>query len=1263
MKTQRFLLTLACLIALSASALAQTTATWNNLGGDNDWNNSANWDIGVPAEGTNAVIPVANTVNYNAPMAATSFNLLGSLGVLNVSAGGFVVGATGDGAIGLYGSAAKLFINSGGAVTLPNGGLTLSNAAGLNVASGGSLTVAGNFLLGRNGTGNTGFTTNNGGTISAAATSVNPNNNSSTSLLVINDGTSDLGNVIVKRSSAGSGGFNALGTEGLIISNGLVRMTSLDVGGSDGNSFLTTFMANGTVTNTGDMIVRQGSASRSSRFLQTGGLYVCSGPGGVNLRGHTANNSIDIYSVLGGTNLVSGFVLGISTDTTGTIRLTNAAKIYVSSGGFSSQGTLNTKTIALNSGGIFGAQADWSGTEPIILAGGSFDAGNLDGTPQNITLSGVLSGSGALIKNGGGTLTLNVANTYSGQTLINQGTLALGATGSIASSGPGIIVAAGATFDVSAVSGFTLGASRTLGGSGTVTGNVAVASSGIINPGTSAGTLSLSNSLTETGGAVNHFDLPTTPGPGNDLLVINGDLNVSGINTVEINGGGSAGTVHTIIQYGGNFNGTVANFAVSGANGSLSNDVPTKTIAFVVQAPVRSPTNVVWLGNSSVNDWDTVNRTNWLNTGTGSLDYFVTGDNALFSGLGAANPNVNIVGNNAAATVTVDTTANYLFGGIGAISGSASLTKTNTGTLTITNQNTYSGATTIGGGTLVASVLANGGSPSSIGAASAASANLVFDGGALRYTGGSVSIDRGATLNAAGGVIDIPTDATVLTDNGVITGTGALTKTGPGTLTLAGSSDYTNGTVISNGVLRVNAATSAGSGGITNYGATFRLATTTTLANMVDWHGTCTLDLNNTGGNQALDGAWSGNGTVNFINQQSTTFRTFTMGGNGSGGGHMNNFTGVINVGTNNGFFRFNDGGGTFNYGNSNLFLDLGTSTATFLARNRGVTIYLGALAGGSGTTLTYGTDGSGTTTYVIGGRDVDSTMAGTINSASGAPIALTKVGLGTLTLAGSSLHHGPTVISSGTLALSGSGTIGNSPTLELAAGAVLDTSARTDGALVLNSGQTLFGEGTVRGSVTVQSNATVSPGPSAGVIGKLTVTNALTPQPGGILLMEVDQSSATNDVIEGLASVTYGGTLSLNLLFPVDLTSSFKLFNAAAYSGAFDTITPASPGSGWVWDVSKLAVDGTLKVKTFVVTQPNITTASVVGANFTLSGTGGPAYLNYTVYASSDLSQSLINWSPIGTGNFKGDGSFAFTVDISAVGPYQFYAVQYMTP
>lgn len=1256
MKTQKSLLTLVCLIALSASALAQTTANWTGGGGDTDWNNTNNWDIlAVPAEGTNVALGVGYTVDYNAPMAATGFGGLTSSSILNINAAGFNSSASGT----VSGGSGRLYVNSGGAAAVTAGNLTFTTAGGGAVAAGGSLSVASQLNLGASGSGNTGFFTNNGGALSAATTRINPNNISSSCRLIINGGTNDLGNVSITRSASSS--FEALGNEGLVISNGVVRTTSLDVGTS-GNSYLTMFLRDGAVTNTGDMIVRQGTAGRASRFLQVGGTLVSSGANGVNLRGHTANNTVVIYAVMGGTNLVQGFVLGnpAGTDTTGTIRLTNAAKIYIGSGGFTSVGTLNTKTIALNSGGVFGAQADWTGTEPILLAGGSFDAADLDGTAHNITISGALSGSGALIKNGAGTLTLNGANTYSGATFVNQGTLAIG--GSVANT-PSITVAAGATLDVSAVAPYSLASGRSLEGNGTINGSVTANSGAVIRPAgaDAVGVLTFAGTLTQNGGVINGIEFSALT---NDVIEVVGDLdlNPAGTNLIAVTstGGPIAGGTYTLIHYSGTLlNGGAANFQLSGIVGTIAHDAGAKTISLTTGG-LRGPTSVFWTGGTP-NDWDVANSLNW-NDGV-SASYFVNGDSVTFGAAGAANPLVNLVAPVQPGSITVDAATDYTFSGTGSIGGTGGLTKTNAGTLIINTVNSYAGPTTIGGGVLEASTLALGGLNSAIGAAPSAPANLVFDGGTLRYPGASATMDRGATLNTAGGVIDITGAATILTASGVLTGPGALTKTGPGTLTLTADSSYTNGTVISNGVLRVNAATSAGPGGITNYGSTFRLATTTTLGNAMDFHGSCTLDLNNTGGNQALDGAWSGDGTVNFINQQSSTIRTFTIGGNGSGqAGNMDNFTGVINIGTNNGFFRFNDGGGTYNFGSSNLFLDLGTSTATFLARNRGVTIQLGALAGGSGTTLTYGTDGSGTTTYVIGGRNVDSTMSGTINSASGAPIALTKVGLGTLTLAGSSLHHGPTLISSGTLALSGSGTINNSPTLDLAAGAVLDSSARTDGALVLNSGQTLLGEGTVRGSVTVQSNATVSPGPTAGVIGKMTITNALTLQPGGILLMEADHFSATNDVIEGLASVTYGGTLNLSLL-SVDLTSSFKLFSAAAYGGAFDTITPASPGFGWVWDVSNLTLDGTLKVKTFVATQPSFTTSSLVGTNLVLSGAGGPPYLGYTVFSSSDLTLPVAVWSPAGTGNFKGDGSFVFTTPIDPNGPQLFYAVQYTTP
>src|SRR5262249_14390920 len=156
-----------------------------------------------------------------------------------------------------------------------------------------------------------------------------------------------------------------------------------------------------------------------------------------------------------------------------------------------------------------------------------------------------------------------------------------------------------------------------------------------------------------------------------------------------------------------------------------------------------------------------------------------------------------------------------------------------------------------------------------------------------------------------------------------------------------------------NGVLELNAV-AAVNNGVTNYNATLRMATgtTSTLTNVLDFTGTCIVDLNNTAGDSHLDGAWSGGATVNIISQQNAS-RTFTVGGNGSGGGNLLNFFGTIAMGTNIGFLRFNDGGGNPNLGTTNVTIDLGSSNATFLVRNGNVTVDLGAVTGGPGTRLT----------------------------------------------------------------------------------------------------------------------------------------------------------------------------------------------------------------------------------------------------------------------------------------------------------------------
>ena len=180
------------------------------------------------------------------------------------------------------------------------------------------------------------------------------------------------------------------------------------------------------------------------------------------------------------------------------------------------------------------------------------------------------------------------------------------------------------------------------------------------------------------------------------------------------------------------------------------------------------------------------------------------------------------------------------------IGGTAGLTKQGAGTLILSAvANPYSGATTINDGTLAVAKLSNSSSSSSIGASTQDAANLVINGGTLKYTGTGDTTNRfftvgggGATLESSGtGALNFTASGSssiVFSGSGnrtltlagsntaantlsglVADSTGAvtsLTKTGAGSWTVGGSiSTYTGVTTVSGGTLVVdNAGTTTG---------------------------------------------------------------------------------------------------------------------------------------------------------------------------------------------------------------------------------------------------------------------------------------------------------------------------------------------------------------------------------------------------------------------------------------------------------------------
>lgn len=130
--------------------------------------------------------------------------------------------------------------------------------------------------------------------------------------------------------------------------------------------------------------------------------------------------------------------------------------------------------------------------------GGTID---VDDPTNKVTVAKAITGTGSLTKAGDGTLDLTGANTYTGQTVVEDGRLAV--NGSIASALT------------------TVRDGGTLGGNGTV-GNLVVASGGTVAPGNSIGQLNVTGDVTFQNGSI--FEAEVDSSGQSDRLAASGSI-------------------------------------------------------------------------------------------------------------------------------------------------------------------------------------------------------------------------------------------------------------------------------------------------------------------------------------------------------------------------------------------------------------------------------------------------------------------------------------------------------------------------------------------------------------------------------------------------------------------------------------------------------------------------------------------------------------------------------------------------------------------
>ncbi|WP_408603712.1 autotransporter-associated beta strand repeat-containing protein, partial [Salmonella enterica] len=690
-------------------------------------------------------------------------------------------------------------------------------------------------------------------------------------------GTGDVTNNATLELNTGGDFINNIGGTGRVEKSGDDTLTL-----SGSNTY-----TGGTLINGGTLVASNVEAlgtgdvtDNATLALNTGGTFdnAISGSGQVVKSGDKMLTLSGANSYSGGTLISDGTLVASNVEALGTGDVTNNA------------------TLELNTGGDFtnnisgSGQVEKSGDDALTLSGAnSYSGGTLisDGTlvatnvealgtgnvTDNATLEmntggdfdNAISGSGQVVKSGDETLTLSGANSYTGGTTISGGTLVASnveALGSGDVTNDAVLeLNTGGDFD-NAISGsgqvvksgdktLTLSGANSYGGATTISGGTLIAAN--VN---ALGTGAIDNRaslLLDASGQFTVTDLTTESG-GNTEIGAGSTLQATTLTqksdstlTINLNSNTVDPVIHAASQV--SLAGTLDITGVGDvldSDPASTDDLDTFTLIASDKTIAGDFEKLTVAGmDADLADFITVDG-RIDDTGkqyelTTALTWYADRDDAVTDAHGTFNL-TNADGSFAVNTVLENVDATLDPANATGWDGT-SLIKQGAGTLILNAENTYTGGTTISGGTLVATnvdALGSGdvtddatlelNTGGTFDNAISGSGQVVKSGdgaltlsGSNTYTGGTLI--SGGTLVASNvealGTGDVTDNATLALNAGGdftnnIGGTGRVEKSGDKTLTLSGSNTYTGGTLISGGTLVANDVNALGTGDVTD---------------------------------------------------------------------------------------------------------------------------------------------------------------------------------------------------------------------------------------------------------------------------------------------------------------------------------------------------------------------------------------------------------------------------------------------------------------